>query len=91
LPKFSYTTPSPETERNTPDFPKLDLSDSANVRCPLSKRVETVVEAEVRKPEVDSTRPEVIIQIPEFGGEADFRSDRKSKTFETQSKVESDV
>ena len=28
LPKFSYTTPTPETERNTPDFQKLNLEQS---------------------------------------------------------------
>ena len=28
LPKFSYTTPTPETERNTPDFQKLNLEHS---------------------------------------------------------------
>lgn len=52
LPKFSYTTPTPETERNTPDFQRLTFpgsgkkesegSNSANGGCSDPNKSESV-------------------------------------------------
>ena len=107
LPKFCYTTPSPEAETKTPDFHKPETPEPGkppflkSSSAPASAEGEPPAEGgglsskEDLKLDLDLTQPEVIIQIPETENNVDFRSSqfdrRQGKVSGTQSKVESDV
>ena len=90
LPKFCYTTPSPEAETKTPDFHKPETPEPG--KPPFLKSSSAPASAEGEPPaeggglsskqdlklDLDLTQPEVIIQIPETENKVDFWSSQST-------------